>query len=206
MIKLCGMRREEDISFANEAMPDFIGMILAEGYRRTMDFDTAARITKALDPSIKKVGVFLNTDVEKICSAAEKISLDIIQLHGDETEADVKKLRRLGLPIWKAFTVHTAEDVHRAEEFDCDVMLLECFSAGEIGGSGKVFNGRLLEDMKISRPFFLAGGINLGNIREALEISPNIDISGGVETDGVKDRQKILDIMKIYNERKQRYE
>ena len=201
MIKLCGMRRSEDISYANEFLPDYVGFILAEGFRRTVDANLAADISGSLDSRIKKVGVFVDTPVETVKRAAEKVGLDVIQLHGNEDKAYIKALGH-DIPLWKAVRVQRAEDIYRAEELGCEYLLLDSFVKGQAGGTGKLCNVDVIKNAEIHLPFFLAGGINESNLAEMLTVSQNIDISGGTETDGVKDREKIRRIMKIYNERK----
>ena len=126
MIKLCGMRREEDIAYANEFLPDFVGFILAEGFRRTVDIGFAARISRNLDSRIKKVGVFVDTPVDTVKRAAESIGLDVIQLHGSEDSAYIKALGH-DTDLWKAVRVQSPEDIYRAEELDCKYLLLDSF-------------------------------------------------------------------------------
>ncbi|MGN1415374.1 MAG: phosphoribosylanthranilate isomerase [Oscillospiraceae bacterium] len=200
MIKLCGVRRFEDIEYMNEVLPDYIGMILAEGFRRTVDIDTAERLAAALDGRIKKVGVFVDTPVERVSECARRIGFDVIQLHGSEDISYITEVKKLGIPLWKSVKVRCAEDIYEAEKLGCDGLLLDSFVPGQIGGTGISFDWSVISSAKISSPFFLAGGINEDNLAEALKISRNIDISGGVETDGVKDIDKIRRIMKIYKE------
>ena len=197
MIKLCGMRREEDISYANEFLPDHIGFILSKGFRRTVDIDFAAELVKKLDSRIKKVGVFVDEYPENVKKAADMLKLDAVQLHGSEDREYIKSLN-INIPLWKAVRVRTAEDIYRAEELGCDHLLLDSFVQGAVGGSGVKGDWELIKNTKISLPFFLAGGINADNLSDALSVSENVDISGGTETDGVKDREKIKRIMEIY--------
>lgn len=195
MIKLCGMRRREDISYINEFPPDYMGMILSQGFGRSVTADTAAEITRDLKKGIKKVGVFVNEPAPNIIAAAEKIGLDVIQLHGNEDREYINKLKGLGLPLWKAVRVREESDIYRAEELCCDCLLLDSYVSGVVGGTGVTADRNVIARAKISLPFFLAGGINADNLPAALEISGNIDISGGAETEGVKDREKIKNIM-----------
>lgn len=201
MIKLCGMRRAEDISYVNEFMPDYIGMILAEGFRRTVETEKAYEITRSLDSRIKKVGVFVDTPFEKVKAAHERIGLDVIQLHGNEDRAYVEKMRSLGIPLWKAVRVSSSEDILKAEQLGCDRLLLDSFVKGAVGGTGVAADWEIIRNTEIKLPYFLAGGINESNLAEALSVSNDIDISGGIETDGVKDREKIRKIISIYRER-----
>lgn len=205
MIKLCGMRRAEDISYANEFLPDHIGFILSKGFRRTVDINFAAELVKKLDSRIKKVGVFVDEDPENVKKAADMLGLDVIQLHGSEDREYIKSLN-INIPLWKAVRVRTAEDIYRAEELGCDHLLLDSFVQGSVGGSGVKGDWELIKSTKISLPFFLAGGINADNLADALSVSENVDISGGTETDGVKDREKIKRIMEIYRKEDHKHE
>lgn len=200
MIKLCGVRRFEDIEYMNEVIPDYIGMILAEGFRRTVDIDTAEKLAGGLDGRIKKVGVFVDTPIEYVCECVRRIGLDVIQLHGSEDMFYISEMKKLGIPLWKSVKVRCPEEIYEAEKLGCDGLLLDSFVPGQIGGTGVSSDWSVIRKTKINRPYFLAGGINGDNLKEALEISPNIDISSGIETDGVKDIDKIRRIMKIYKE------
>lgn len=200
MIKLCGVRRYEDIEYMNEVLPDYIGMILAEGFRRTVDIDTAEKLAAGLDGRIKKVGVFVDTPPEKVRECARRIGLDVMQLHGSEDISYIAEVKTLGIPLWKSVKVRCSEDIYEAEKLGCDGLLLDSFVPGQIGGTGISSDWSVIRETKINPPYFLAGGINEDNLAEALEISPNIDISSSIETDGVKDIDKIRRIMKIYKE------
>ncbi len=198
MIKLCGIRRKEDIEYVNEFLPDYIGMILSEGFRRTIGADTAAELVKNLDGRIKKVGVFVDEELPFIENAAKKIGLDVIQLHGNENPELISKLKAKGFTVWKAVRVRSSEDILSAGTLGADMLLLDSFVKGVAGGTGVPANHDIIKKTKINSPFFLAGGINETNLKEALAVSRNVDISGGIETDGVKDRDKIEKVMKIY--------
>lgn len=201
IIKLCGMRRPEDICYVNEAKPDFIGFILAEGYRRTISVQQAAELAASLEGGIKAVGVFIDQPVEFLSEAAEKIGLYAVQLHGNEDAEYISRLRKLtNVRIWKAARVRTAEDIHRADSFGADMLVLDSFSPNAHGGTGKTADWNLIQSVKTVTPYLLAGGIDINNISEAMEILPQgcgIDISSGIETDGVKDPEKIKAIMSI---------
>lgn len=197
MIKLCGIRREEDVRIVNECLPDYIGMILTAGFRRTVDIKTAEQLAKLLDKRIKKVGVFVNEPADNIKRIAEALELDVIQLHGDEDKGYIRSLAGAG-ELWKAVRVRSFEDIYRAEELCCNKLLLDSFVRDVVGGTGVKADWDIIRSAKITLPYFLAGGIGEDNITEALKISPNIDLSGSVETDGVKDREKIYRIMELY--------
>lgn len=206
MIKLCGMRRTEDIAYVNEFRPDYIGMILAEGFRRSVDINTALSLVNELEDGIKKVGVFVDTPIDRVRAAAEILRLDAIQLHGNENADYLNALRDLNIPLWKAVRVSCSEDITAAEKSGADMLLLDSFVKGRVGGTGVAADWDIIRNTEINTPFFLAGGINADNISEAMTVSKNIDISGGIETDGFKDREKIKAVMSIYTERNKHHE
>lgn len=201
IIKLCGMRRPEDIEYVNAEKPDFIGFILAEGYRRTISPEQAAKLAASLDMGIKPVGVFIDQPVEFLAEAAESIGLYAVQLHGNEDGEYISRLRGLtGAKIWKAARVRTAEDIEKADHCGADMLVLDSFSPDANGGTGKTADWDLIKSVKISTPYLLAGGIDISNIQQAMEILPpgcGIDVSSGIETGGVKDLNKIKAIMNI---------
>ncbi|MBP0957078.1 MAG: phosphoribosylanthranilate isomerase [Oscillospiraceae bacterium] len=197
MIKLCGIRRREDVNIVNDFLPDFIGMILTNGFRRTVDMDTAEELSRLLDKRIKKVGVFVNEPAENVQTAASRLDLQVIQLHGDEDREYIRSLN-VKCEIWKAVRVRSSEDIYSAEKLGCDRLLLDSFVKNAVGGTGVVADWVIIKNTNITLPYFLAGGIGEDNIGAALEICPNIDLSGSVETDGVKDREKIRRVMELY--------
>lgn len=197
-IKLCGIRREEDIQYVNEFLPDYIGFVFAESRRRVTS--RQAEILKSrLDVKIKAVGVFVNEPINSI--AIYKNAADIIQLHGDEDESYIVELKEIfpDKEIWKAVRVRTAEDIAKAQMLPVDKLLLDSFSKDSYGGTGKTADWSVIKNTIITKPFFLAGGLNADNIEQAvLEVKPfGVDISGGIETDGFKDKNKINEIMTI---------
>ena len=200
-IKLCGMRRPEDIGYANEARPDFIGFILAEGYRRTISAEQASELASSLQSGIKTVGVFIDQSPEFLAEAVKKIGLYAVQLHGNEDAEYISRLRKLtGAKVWKAARVRTAEDIHQADSLGADMLVLDSFSPDAHGGTGKTADWELIKSVKTTTPYLLAGGIDINNIEQAIKILPEgcgIDVSSGTETDGVKDPDKIKAIMNI---------
>ena len=191
-IKFCGMRRAEDIAALNELKPDFAGFILAKGFKRTITYKEAEDLGRALDPEIKKVGVFVNDDVETVAELVKKAVIDIPQLHGDEDEEYIKKLRTLcDAEIIKVFKIKTEEDVAKAVACSADHILLD---AGT--GEGKTFEWQLIKELK--RPYILAGGLDADNITEAVKaLHPwGVDVSSGIETNGIKDPEKMIKFLK----------
>ncbi len=206
-LKLCGIRRDEDIEILNrlskeKLCPDWIGFVLAQGYRRTISPEQAAELYAKLESknSVKAVGVFINQSAEYVAASANRAGLKVCQMHGDEDERFIQRLRKLyDGEIWKAVRVRTAEDILVADKLSCDKLLLDSFSESSYGGTGKKADWELIKSVYVNKKFFLAGGINADNLNEACEkIHPyGIDISGGTETDGVKDEAKIRRILEI---------
>ena len=113
-IKICGLTREQDIGFVNEALPDYIGFVFAESKRR-IDFDTAKKLKNMLRQNIKAVGVFVNEDINFIKKLCDENIIDVIQLHGDENEMYIKQLRGFSdKPIIKAMRIGRKEEIGRA--------------------------------------------------------------------------------------------
>lgn len=185
-IKICGLFRQNDIDYVNEAKPDYIGFVFAKS-RRQVTPETAWKLRNRLDSSIVPVGVFVNAAVENIEQAYNEGIIRLAQLHGQEDEEYIQRLRqRCAVPVIKAMRVDTAGDILKWQTSSADFLLLD----NGTGGTGKAFNWALIPDIK--KAYFLAGGINPENIENALRLSPFcIDVSSGAETDGVKDKEKI---------------
>ncbi|MCI8326491.1 MAG: phosphoribosylanthranilate isomerase [Lachnospiraceae bacterium] len=197
-IKICGLYREEDIEYINRYRPDYAGFVFYPKSHRNVEKKKMRYFREKLSREIAAVGVFVNEDIEVIKALAEEGDLDIIQLHGEEDEAYLQRLRRQ-LPkteIWRAYKVWSKEDLVRAEGSSADKILLD-----HGYGTGKCFDWTFLKNQK--RPFILAGGLCAENVREAIDrFSPEIvDISSGVETDGKKDREKIKTVIKAVRQR-----
>lgn len=193
-IKICGLMRAEDIEAVNKYRPDYVGFVLAPSKRRVSAQDVR-RMSAKLEPSIQRVGVFVDEDREMLAKIAENGIIDIIQLHGHESEEDIVWLKaRTKAAVIKAVSVRTGEDIEANRHSVADYLLLD----NGAGGTGSTFDWSTLENIK--RPFFLAGGLNASNIEEALKYNPYcVDVSSGVETAGRKDAakiQKIIDIVR----------
>lgn len=196
-IKICGLFREQDIEAVNEAMPDYIGFVFAKSHRQVFE-ETAQKLKNKLNKNILSVGVFVNEDINKIAEICNKNIIDLVQLHGDETDMYIDELRKVcNKKIIKAVKVKSGEDILRWRNTHADYIL---FDGG--AGSGIKFDWKLMKS--VIRPYFIAGGINQTNIDEAIKLKPYcIDISSGVETNKLKDKQKIINIVRkvksIYN-------
>lgn len=188
-IKICGLYRLCDADFINEAMPDYAGFVFYEKSHRNVTVQQAEVLRKKIHPSISVVGVFVNADQEQIATLCHEGVIQIVQLHGGESEEYINQLRlRIpGIPIWQAFRVRAVEDLRIAEKSTADLILLD-----NGYGTGEAFDWSLLSGM--ARPFVLAGGLTPQNIPQAIaRFAPfMVDISSGVETEKQKDREKII--------------
>jgi phosphoribosylanthranilate isomerase len=189
-VKLCGLKRPCDIEWANEERPDFIGLVFAGQKRRVSD-ELAGELRRLLRKDIPAVGVFVNDMVEHIASLVQQETIQLVQLHGQEDEAYMKELRHLvDVPLIKAFSIDTPADIDRARASSADYILVDHGA----GGTGQTFDWRLLEALR--RECFLAGGLNPDNVAAAVRLRPYaVDVSSGIETGGVKDRNKMREFM-----------
>lgn len=192
LIKICGLRRRADIDIVNKYKPDFIGFIFAEGRARTITRELAEDLKKALAPEIKAVGVFVNQDREYIAELLKSGIIDLAQLHGNEEDEDVCYIKKItGKPVIKAVSVKTSADIEKYRNSSADYLLLD----NGIGGTGQTFDWN--EIKSVGKSFFLAGGIDINNVAEAMTKGALvIDVSGGVETEGFKDEEKIRELIK----------
>ena len=187
-IKLCGLRRPEDIRIVNKFMPEYAGFILAEGRSRSVTPEEMAALAAELHPGILRTAVFLDQDPEWIVSLSEQNLMDVIQLHGSESDNEIRMLReRTGKCVIKAYRIDSGADIERAAASPADMILLDHGA----GGSGEAFDWSLIRN--IGRSFILAGGLTPENVHEAVtRTRPEaVDVSSGVETDQVKDEDKV---------------
>lgn len=193
-IKLCGLSRECDIEVANGLKPEYIGFVFAPKSRRYVSRKTAAMLKDKLYPDIKTVGVFVNEQPEIVAGLLRDGIIDIAQLHGTETEDYIRRLRmQTQKQIIKAFRINTAQDVLNAKRSSADYVLLDSGA----GGTGTTFDWNLIG--QIDRPYFLAGGLGIGNVADAVRtLKPYaVDVSSGIETDGWKDKRKMQEFVTI---------
>lgn len=189
-IKICGLRRPQDIEAVNAARPDFAGFVVeVPGSRRSVDKRELRELAGRLKEGILSVGVFVNAPPELVAELLEEGTLDLAQLHGQEDEIYMAELRRLTeKPLIQAFSIQTGQDAEQALESRADYLLLD---QGR-GGTGQTFDWSLLPE--INRPFFLAGGLGEENLERAIrQVRPwAVDLSSSLETDGQKEPEKIL--------------
>jgi len=190
-IKICGLKSENDISYANKLKPEYIGFVFLRGRARYVSKEQAARLRKLLDPSIPAVGVFVDEPLENVISLLQSGTIQIVQLHGHEDKAYLEKLKSFCTqPVIKAFIIRTKEDIQNALACPSDYLLLDNGL-----GTGKTFDWSLIQN--INRSFFLAGGLHPENVSKAIALSHPyaVDVSSGVETEGKKDYKKMKAFM-----------
>ena len=202
-IKICGLRREEDIRIINELKPEYVGFVFYGKSKRNVTEEQAERFRNMLSRDIISVGVFVDADLEKVARLFGKGVISIAQLHGHESEEYIVRLRSMisvaetdaSSPAYtpiiiKVFLVNGKEDILQAEKSTADYIL---FDQGL--GSGETFDWDMAQELlrDFPKPYFLAGGLDENNVREAIEkLHPYaVDISSKVETEGFKDREKI---------------
>ena len=183
-LKICGLKTLHDIDCVNRAGVDYAGFVFTP-HRQQISVETARRLKSALDPKIKSVGVFIGESCAFIRSIVDEGIIDLVQFHGD---------REYPMPCQtiKAFRMQTRDDI---KPTSCDFVLFDAFSRGTRGSTGGMFNWRLIDGYR-EKPFFLAGGINISNIKQAMALNPYcIDISSGAElSGGEKSLEKVMEV------------
>ena len=212
-VKMCGISKVETIPAVVEAKPDYMGLVFAPS-KRQVTVDQAKTLVEELhkqytkrynngaeqsnNDEIKTVGVFVNETLDNLVSIATEANLDVVQLHGDEDEAFIQSLKeRTNVEVWKAVQIRSAADAEAWIDSSADMLLFDAYHKDERGGTGEVFDWSCLDEFE--RPFMLAGGIDSTNVARAIRtVRPyGIDISSGIETDGVKDNEKITAFTKL---------
>lgn len=210
-IKMCGISKVETIPAVVEAQPDYMGLVFAPS-KRQVTVDQAKILVSELHKQyvnrynrnviqwsndvvqefIKTVGIFVNETLDNLVTIATEVNLDAVQLHGDEDEAFIQSLKeRTNVEVWKAVQIRSAVDAEAWIDSSADMLLFDAYHKDERGGTGEVFDWSSLDEFE--RPFMLAGGIDSTNVARAIRtVRPyGIDISSGIETEGVKDDEKI---------------
>lgn len=212
-VKMCGISKVETIPAVVDAKPDYMGLVFTPS-KRQVTVDQAKTLVEELhkqyanrynrdaeqysnqtlihQESIKTVGVFVNETVESLLKIAKEVKLDVIQLHGDEDESFIQTLKeQSNVEVWKAVQIRSAADAEAWIDSSADMLLFDAYHKDERGGTGEVFDWSSLDEFE--RPFMLAGGIDSTNVARAIRtVRPyGIDISSGIETEGVKDDEKI---------------
>lgn len=187
-IKLCGLSRSCDIETANELKPEYVGFVFAPKSKRYVSMEKAAVLKEKLNSEILAVGVFVNENPAIIEELLKKGIIDMVQLHGGESDEYVRQLRIItDKPIIQAFSIDKEQDVLAANECSADYVLLD----SKTGGTGTVFDWTLIK--KINRPYFLAGGLSAFNVGGAVNLLKpyGVDVSSGIESNGYKDKKKM---------------
>ena len=205
-VKMCGISKVETIPAVVEAKPDYMGLVFAPS-KRQVTVEQAKILIEELHKQcinhydtkvVKTVGVFVNETLDNLVRIADTANLDAVQLHGDEDEAFIQSLKeRTNVEVWKAIQIRTAADTEKWIDSSADMLLFDAYHKDERGGTGEVFDWSSLDAFE--RPFMLAGGIDSTNVARAIRTvrSYGIDISSGIETNGVKDDEKITAFTKI---------
>ena len=215
-VKMCGISNVETIPAIIDAKPDYMGLVFAPSKRQVTveqaktlveelykqnvvgnnseveQTEPVTSLDTASSETIKIVGVFVNETVENLLKIAEEVKLDVIQLHGDEDESFIQILKeQSNVEVWKAVQVRSAADAEKWIDSSADMLLFDAYHKDERGGTGEVFDWSSLDEF--DRPFMLAGGIDSTNVARAIRtVRPyGIDISSGIETEGMKDNEKI---------------
>ena len=215
-VKMCGISKVETIPAIIDAKPDYMGLVFAPSKRQVTveqaktlveelykqnvvgnnseaeQTEPVTSLDTASSETIKTVGVFVNETIENLLKIAEEIKLDVIQLHGDEDESFIQILKeQSNVEVWKAVQVRSAVDAEKWIDSSADMLLFDAYHKDERGGTGEVFDWSSLDEFE--RPFMLAGGIDSTNVARAIRtVRPyGIDISSGIETNGVKDNEKM---------------
>ena len=199
-VKMCGISKVETIPAIVDAKPDYMGLVFAPS-KRQVTVEQAKILIEELHKQcinhydikvVKTVGVFVNETLDNLVRIADTANLDAVQLHGDEDEAFIQSLKeRTNVEVWKAVQIRSAADAEAWIDSSADMLLFDAYHKDERGGTGEVFDWSCLDEFE--RPFMLAGGIDSTNVARAIRtVRPyGIDISSGIETDGVKDDEKI---------------
>lgn len=190
-IKLCGLSRISDIEVANYLEPEYIGFVFAKRSKRYISPEKARILRRLVKENIKVVGVFVNENPNNVSKLLSDGIIDIAQLHGEEDEEYIAKLRAItDKLIIKAFRIGGEEDLIAANRSSADYILLDSDA-----GSGRVFDWKILKNF--TRPYFLAGGLNTSNVKQAVKLLGvfGVDVSSSIESNGLKDKAKMLEFV-----------
>ena len=194
-VKMCGMQTLAAARAAEAAGADYIGFIFAQGSRRYAAPETAHEIAREMQ-RVKKVGVFVDAPMAEVNQIADAVGLDYVQLHGHETAEMARMAER---PVIKAYRYGDDFDAETANVYPAEIILVDSYVKGAAGGTGLTFHWQeaAREIARVTKPVLIAGGITAANVREAVEtFHPfGIDVSGGLEEDGVKSKAKITAFM-----------
>lgn len=199
-IKVCGIRRKEDIEIINKYRPEYIGFIFADT-RRYVSPEAAGELRRKLRGDIKTVGVFVNAPPETVRKTVKTVGLDVVQLHGDEDGDYITALGNV-CELWKALRVRGGEDIPGID--GVSRILLDKYDQNEYGGTGKCFDWTRSGTIKSDKPIVLAGGLTKENVLQGIRLFNPVcvDVSSAVETDGFKDERKIREFIETVRNEK----
>jgi phosphoribosylanthranilate isomerase len=209
IVKICGLSTSDALDVAIEAGADMVGFVFFPPSPRHVGFETAQALGRQVRERAQKVALSVDADDALLDAVVEALRPDMLQLHGKETPARVAALKtRFGLPVMKAIAVETKGDLALVASYIgvADRLLFDARAPREAtrpGGLGKTFDWHLLENLDPGVPFMLSGGLDAGNVGEALRITraPGVDVSSGVErAPGEKDADKIRNFIRAARE------
>jgi phosphoribosylanthranilate isomerase len=204
-IKICGITDSENLRAALDAGAKYIGFVFYKNSPRNIEPQAAWKLSREIPDDVTTVGLFVNPTDKELNTVLSSVKLDLIQLHGDETPMRIIEIKAsYNIPVMKAIRIAGQNDLENISKFEkaADWLLFDAKIEGEQGGTGKSFDWNLLRERTFFKPWMLSGGLNAGNVAQALNIlHPDaVDVSSGVEKEhGIKDPAKIrifIDIVK----------
>jgi phosphoribosylanthranilate isomerase len=201
IVKICGLSTPETLDAALDAGADMVGFVFFPPSPRHLQLDVARALGQRVRGRAQKVALTVDADEAFLQSIIEALRPDILQFHGSESVAQIAAIRRkFGLPVMKAVPIAVKDDLARIGTYAAvaDRLLFDACAprdATRPGGLGNTFDWHLLKNVRPGVPFMLSGGLDVGNVGEALGIThaAGIDVSSGVErAPGVKDIDKIV--------------
>lgn len=191
-IKICGLQEAQHVAYASELGVDYIGFVFAPSSRQ-VSIERAKKLREHVGKEIKVVGVFVNPSETFVQEVIREVSLDIVQLHGEE---EVALSERLAVPVWKAVSVRALDDIEQSKHFPCERFVYDAPGRAYRGGSGETFDWSLMQD--VPNEYILAGGLHAGNVELAIQqLNPwGVDVSSGVEREGRKDEERMREFVR----------
>ena len=209
-VKICGLNTESSVVHSVKCGASYIGFVFYKKSPRNINLNIARQLSKLIPSTVKKVGLFVDPTIGDLEKSITKISLDYIQLHGDETPDHVRRIREtFNIPIIKAIGISEESDLKEIEKYEeiCDQLLIDTKPSPNMllpGGNGAAFDWKLISNKRFTMPWFLAGGLNSSNVCEAIRVSgaKQVDVSSGVEISaGLKDNLRIADFINAVKKR-----
>mgnify|MGYP002509871872 FL=1 len=206
-VKICGLRTLADVRLVNQYLPEYAGFVFAKTRRLVAD-DQALLMRQMLDQRIQCVGVFVNEPIAHVIRLCDMNAIDAVQLHGDEPESYIRQIKdKTGITVIKAVRVQCSDQVVEDMSENADFMLFDTYKKGIPGGTGERFPMEVLQESftklrernQIIKPYFLAGGLDCDSVAQVI-CRTNcyaVDVSTGVETDGIKNGEKIKNFLNI---------